>query len=164
MTDSESAQKIEREKNPLDQLFKAKKFDDLTAREIYEIARARQEIFLMEQNIICRDLDGVDYDALHCFIEEGGRVVAYLRAYRSGGEVKIGRVLTISHGIGHGRLLMEKSMAVIRDFFGCEKILLHSQCQAEEFYLKLGFCRCSDVFLEEGIEHVEMEIICPKAD
>ena len=67
----------------------------------------------MEQNIVCRDADGVDYDSLHCFIEEGERVIAYLRAYRSDGEVKIGRVLTLSHGVGHGRLLMEKSIAVL---------------------------------------------------
>ena len=132
--------------------------------EIYEILRSRQEVFLMEQNIVCRDADGVDYDSLHCFIEEGERVIAYLRAYRADGEVKIGRVLTLSHGVGHGRLLMEKSIAAVREFFGCEKILLHSQCQAEEFYSKLGFCRCSEVFLEEGIEHVKMEICFSKTE
>ena len=42
-------------------IFISKFFDELTARELYEIVRARQEIFLMEQNIVCRDFDGVDY-------------------------------------------------------------------------------------------------------
>ena len=110
----------------------------------------------MEQNIVCRDADGVDYDALHCFIEEGGRVIAYLRAYKSEGGVKIGRVLTLTHRQGHGRELMERSMPRIKETFGCDKITLHSQCHAEGFYKKLGFERCSEVFLEEGIEHVEM--------
>lgn len=140
----------------MEHIFKAKLFDELSTRELYEIVRARQEIFLMEQNIVCRDADGVDYDALHCFIEEGGRVIAYLRAYPDGEAVKIGRVLTLTHRQGHGRELMERSMARIKEIFGCDRIILHSQCHAEGFYKKLGFERCSDVFLEEGIEHVEM--------
>ena len=46
-------------------IFNSKLFHQLTTREIYEIVRARQEVFLMEQNIVCRDFDGVDYDALN---------------------------------------------------------------------------------------------------
>ena len=81
--------------------FIAKKFNELSVTELYEIVRARQEVFLMEQNIVCRDFDGVDYDALHCFLWQDGRVLAYLRAYRGDeGEVHIGRVLSITHGIG----------------------------------------------------------------
>lgn len=136
--------------------FFAKTFKELSSSELYEIVRARQEIFLMEQNIVCRDFDGVDYDALHCFLLENGKVVAYLRAYDHDGAVKIGRVLTLTHGIGHGRRLMELSMPIIREKFGCTRLTLHSQCHAERFYEKLGFVRCSDVFLEEGVEHVEM--------
>ena len=137
--------------------FISKRFNDLSAAELYEIVRARQEIFLMEQNIICRDFDGVDYDALHCFLWQDGRVLAYLRAYRGDeGEVHIGRVLSITHGIGHGKVLMQRAMPVIKEKFECESISLHSQCHAEGFYEKLGFERVGEVFLEEGIEHVEM--------
>ena len=136
--------------------FFAKTFNELSCRELYEIVRARQEIFLMEQNIVCRDFDGVDYDALHCFLSENGRVVAYLRAYAFDGVVKIGRVLTLAHGLGHGRTLMELAMPIIKERFRCDRLTLHSQCHAEGFYEKLGFVRCSEVFLEEGVEHVEM--------
>ena len=139
--------------------FISKFFNELTATELYEIVRARQEVFLMEQNIVCRDFDGVDYDALHCFLWEDGRVVAYLRAYRGNeGDVHIGRVLSIPHGIGLGKRLMTQSIPIIKEKFGCEEIALHSQCHAEGFYLKLGFVRVSDVFLEEGIEHVVLEL------
>ena len=139
--------------------MKSKFFSELTAREVYEIARARQEVFLMEQGIVCSDLDGVDYDALHCFLTSGDRIVAYLRAYRGeDGEVYVGRVLSIPHGVGHGRELMEKAIPVIRERLGCEKILLHSQCQAEEFYKKLGFLPVGEVFMEEGIPHIMMEL------
>ena len=138
--------------------FRYKTFGELSATELYEIVRARQEIFLMEQNIVCRDFDGVDYDSLHCFLWDGGRVVAYLRAFFGGdGRVHIGRVLSIRHGEGLGGELMRLSMPKIKEHFGCEKITLHSQCHAEGFYLKLGFRSVGEVFLEEGIEHVEME-------
>ena len=137
--------------------FKAKFFDELTTRELYEIVRARNEIFLMEQKIICQDFDGIDYDSLHCFLEQDGKVMAYLRAYRiEDGSVKIGRVLSITHGIGLGTRLMKEAMREIREKMGCESIVLNAQKHAEPFYQKLGFKTASSVFLEEGIPHVRM--------
>lgn len=137
--------------------FKAKYFDELTTRELYEIARARTEVFLLEQKIICQDLDGVDYDSLHCFLEESGRVIAYLRAYRHGDDgVKIGRVLSVTHGIGLGTELMKRSLDVIRERFACAVISLHAQKRAEGFYQKQGFKTVSPVFLEDDIPHVKM--------
>ena len=138
--------------------LKTKFFNELSSTELYEIVRARQEVFLMEQNIVCRDFDGVDYDALHCFLWEGDRVIAYLRAYRGeDGEAHIGRVLSIPHGVGLGKRLMLESMPIIKEKFECDSISLHSQCHAEGFYKKLGFERVGDVFLEEGLEHVMMK-------
>ena len=135
-----------------------KYFDELSARELYEIVRARQEIFLMEQRIVCRDFDGVDYDALHCFLWEDNKVVAYMRAFMQDGEIRLGRFLTVRHGEGLGRRLMELSLPIVKASFNCDKISFHAQKHAEGFYLKLGFKTVSDVFLEEGIEHVEMII------
>ena len=137
-------------------ITKAKFFNELTTTELYEIVRARQEIFLMEQSIVCRDFDGVDYDALHCFIDEDGRVVAYLRAFMQDGEIHLGRFLTVRHGEGLGRLLMESTLPVIKEKLGCERISFHAQKHAEGFYLKMGFKTVSDVFMEEGIPHVLM--------
>ena len=137
--------------------FIAKTFDQLSVRELYEIVRARQEIFLMEQNIVCRDFDGVDYDALHCFLWEDGKVVAYMRAFMGDDEIRLGRFLTVRHGEGLGRRLMELSLPVVKAKFNCDKISFHAQRHAEGFYKKLGFKTVSDVFLEEGIEHVEMK-------
>ena len=137
-----------------------KHFDELTARELYEIVRSRQEIFLMEQNIVCRDYDGVDLDALHCFISEGEQVVAYMRAFKVGDEVHLGRFLTLRHGEGMGRELMESALPIVKERLGCYKITFHAQRHAEGFYQKLGFITVSDVFLEEGIEHVIMSSEC----
>lgn len=138
--------------------FKSKFFDQLTTRELYEIVRARTTIFLLEQRIICQDFDGVDYDALHCFLEEDGQVRAYMRAYRTeDGHVKIGRVLSIVHGQGLGSRLMKLALPEIKRSYDCDAIVINAQKHALGFYEKIGFVVTSEEFLEEGIPHVAME-------
>lgn len=137
--------------------LKSKFFSELTLVELYEVLRSRSEIFLLEQNIICQDLDRVDYDALHCFFEERGKVVAYLRAFRTDpATVQMGRVLSTTHNIGLGSALMKKSLLEIKEKLPCSQISLHAQTHAKGFYEKLGFKVISDEFLEEGVPHVTM--------
>lgn len=61
--------------------FIAKNFNELSSVELYEILKARSQIFIVEQNMHCQDMDGVDLSARHFFIEENGKVLAYLRAF-----------------------------------------------------------------------------------
>ncbi len=138
--------------------FFAKDFSELSLVELYEIIKSRSEIFLLEQNIICQDLDDIDYRSMHCFFFDGERVTAYLRAFSSDeGVVTIGRVLTLEHRRGFGTELMKRSIAEIEKRFSCKKISMHAQKQAVEFYRKLGFFIVSDEFMEEGVVHVTME-------
>ncbi len=138
--------------------FIVKTFKELTTDELYEIIKSRTEIFLLEQRIICQDLDDVDKMSLHCFFQDGERVVAYLRAFKSGEEEAIiGRVLTLQHKKGTGSRLMEKSMDEIKKYFKVKKICVHAQKQAEKFYEKMGFKTVSGEYLEEGVVHVTME-------
>ncbi len=139
-------------------LFKAKLFPELTPAELYEILKARSVVFQSEQNIRYLDEDDVDYNALHCFFEENGKVTAYLRAFPENGNIKIGRVLTITRGKGDGRLIMERGIEAARERFGLRTIMIDAQKHAEGFYKKLGFITTSDDFLEEGIVHVKMEL------
>jgi ElaA protein len=139
--------------------FYAKKFDELTTRELYEILRSRAEIFVVEQKISYVDMDGIDYNCLHCFIEDRGRVTACLRAfYDEDGSVKIGRVLTLAHGGGLGRRLMERSLEAIREKLPANLIYVNAQEHAVGFYEKLGFVGVSEVFYEENIPHIRMEL------
>lgn len=133
-----------------------KYFNELTTTELYEILKARSEIFLLEQRIVCQDMDNIDYKSLHCFLMQNQKVIAYLRAYKDDNEEKtvlIGRILTLTHGQGIGRALLEQSLAVIKDKMKCDSILLHAQKQAVGFYQKFGFQVISDDFLEEGVLH-----------
>lgn len=87
----------------------SKKFNELTTVELYEILKARAEIFVMEQSIHYQDMDNVDYNSLHCFFMEDNRVIAYLRAFYQEDNkdiVRIGRVLTLRHGNGIGRNIL----------------------------------------------------------
>lgn len=140
--------------------FISKKFCELSAAEVYEILKSRAEIFLLEQAIVCQDLDDVDYDSLHCFFWDGKRVAAYLRAFESfetPDSVTVGRVLTLNHRSGMGSELMKRSVEEIKKHFACNKISVHAQKQAVGFYEKMGFHTVSGEFLEEGIVHVTME-------
>lgn len=136
-----------------------KSFSELSTVELYEILKSRLEIFMLEQNIICQDLDDVDYVSTHYFFMENNRVVAYLRAFE--GESKdvlmIGRVLTLDHKKGVGSELMTKAIDHIKKTTNYHKISLRAQKSAIGFYEKLGFVIASDEFLEEGVVHVTME-------
>lgn len=139
--------------------FFIKSFFELSLTELYEIIKSRTEIFLLEQNIVCQDLDDTDYDSVHCFFFDGKRVAAYLRAFCSDEDVvTIGRVLTLEHGKGLGSQLMKRSIEEIKSRFVFKKIRVHAQKQAVEFYKKMGFYAVSDEYLEEGVVHITMEM------
>lgn len=141
--------------------FISKEFNELTTKQLYEILKSRAEIFLLEQKIICQDMDDVDYISRHFFLEEKGRVIAYLRAFykmQEANTIQIGRVLSLRHNKGFGTYLMEKTIEYIKENLNCQKISLNSQKTAIAFYEKFGFETMSEEFLEEGIPHVSMEL------
>ena len=57
--------------------LKSKYFGELTTKELYEILKARAEIFVVEQNCVYQDLDDLDYRSLHVFCQEDGIVTAF---------------------------------------------------------------------------------------
>ena len=50
-------------------VWKVKKFDELTVPELYQIIKARVDIFVVEQDCPYPDLDGYDQKALHLWVE-----------------------------------------------------------------------------------------------
>ena len=139
--------------------FCAKKFDQLTCAELYEILKARSAVFMLEQKILCLDMDDMDYKSLHVFLEDEGKILAYLRAFETEGEgtVKIGRVLTRIRKKGLGREMMKRAEEAMKEVFSAKRVLVDAQKQAVPFYEKCGFTSVSDEFMEEGICHIKME-------
>jgi ElaA protein len=136
-----------------------KTFNELTTKELYEILRLRAEIFVVEQNCVYQDLDGIDYNSVHIFYEDNGRVLAYLRFYPlDENTVSLGRVVTLYHKSGFGGKILKIGLDEIKKRFNPQTVVIHAQCQAKGFYEKFGFKETSDVFLEDEIEHIEMKL------
>jgi len=139
--------------------FKSKTFNELTSRELYEILKARVNVFVVEQNCPYPELDDMDYKSLHVWTEEDGIIKAYLRAHiKDEGVVRMGRVLTTERNKGYGAALLEKGIEEIKNHFVPQKIYIEAQSYAVGFYKREGFEVCSDEFLEDGIPHVQMEL------
>ena len=137
------------------QSLKVKYFDELSTRELYEILRARAEVFAVEQNCVYQDLDGKDYKSLHVFFDRGESVTAYLRAFFKDGEtVQMGRVLTVEHGTGLGGELLRAGIEAVRARMKPARICIEAQCSAVGFYEREGVRICSEEFLEDGFPHV----------
>ena len=136
---------------------KSKFFSELTTTELYEILKAREEIFVVEPNCVYQDLDNKDYDSLHVFYEEDGIVTAYMRAFfKDDTTVQMGRVLSLRHGAGLGGRLLREGIIQIKDKMNPKRIYIEAQCYATGYYEREGFSVCSDEFLEDGIPHVQM--------
>ena len=142
--------------------YVSKEFDALSTKELYEILKARYAVFTEEQGITEQDMDDMDYTSRHFFLEEEGKVLAYLRAYymdESKEVLKVGRVLSIKHGMGLGTRLMNSVLGEIKDNALCKKIFISAQKTAVDFYRYFGFEVTSGEYMEAGILHLAMEKI-----
>ena len=141
-------------------------FEALTTDELYEILKARQAVFGLEQNCLYQDIDDLDRFAWHLFAELAEdepprQIQAYLRVVHPGrkyDEPSIGRVLTAkrSRGKGIGKLLMDKGIAYIKEECPDQPIRISAQQYLETFYSGFDFKAVSAPYLEDGIPHIEM--------
>jgi len=95
-------------------------FLDRSNQDLYEILRARQIVFVVEQNCAYLDADDLERECLHLLGWEGEgkerELVAYCRILPPGlkfQEPSIGRVITMPgwRGRGLGKELMKQSIA-----------------------------------------------------
>ena len=137
-----------------------KRFDELTPFELHDILKLRVDVFVIEQECVYPDVDGLDPESIHVFFrDDDGAIAAYVRVLDKHGEpgvAKIGRVIAAKRGVGIGRAVMEAGMRVARDTLGAHEVYLEAQVRAKGFYEKLGFAACSDEFDDAGIPHVAM--------
>lgn len=141
--------------------FKFKHFSELTTSEIYDILQLRAEIFVVEQDCVYNDLDGLDKDAIHQFLEKEGKIVAYSRLLKPGTRFNyysIGRVVVkeSERGTGLGIQMMEEAKSYILKNWQADKIKISAQKYLRNFYENLGFKIVSNEYLEDGIPHYGM--------
>lgn len=138
-----------------------KKFEELTPHELYTIMQLRNEVFVVEQNCVYRDADNKDRYSFHLMGWKEDKLIAYTRLIPAGtayAEPSIGRVVTSpsARGTGAGRELMEYSIDTIYKLFGKQPIRIGAQLYLKKFYSSIGFEPTGDIYLEDGIEHIEM--------
>jgi ElaA protein len=106
-------------------------------------------------------MDNKDQSSYHLMGWKKEMLVAYTRLVPPGisyQEPSIGRVVTspAARGSGIGKLLMEKSIEEVIHLYGKTPIRLGAQLYLKNFYESLGFKQVSDVYDEDGIDHIEM--------
>ncbi len=143
-------------------------FDEIDGPTVHAMMAARQQVFVLEQQCLYPDIDGLDPRAYHLLgwqVGDGERkLTAYLRCFAprakdaDQNDVVLGRVLTVQavRGKGLGRQLMAEGMRRVEQHFpGC-RVRISAQQHLQRFYGDFGFVAVSDGYLEDGIPHVDM--------
>ena len=133
----------------------------LTPYELYAIMRLRNEVFVVEQNCVFQDADNKDQHCHHLMLWNKDNLIAYARlvpkavAYE---QMSIGRIISSPayRRTGAGKLLVNKAIEICRELFGEGPIRIGAQLYLKKFYEGFGFVQTSDVYDEDGIDHIEM--------
>ncbi len=141
--------------------WRCARFDELSAREVYELMRLRSEVFVVEQRCVYLDADGADPGCWHLMGQDGGELQAYARLVPAGlkfAEASIGRVVCdpSTRGTGLGHALMREAVERVRALWGPGPIRIGAQAHLEGFYRQHGFVPDSAPYDEDGIPHIEM--------
>lgn len=141
-------------------------FAALSADTLYRLLRLRSEVFVVEQNCVFLDLDGLDQQCLHVLgevVDADGTVHlhASTRLVPPGlafAEASIGRVVTApaARGGGIGHALMAESLRLLESLWGPQPIRIGAQAHLEAFYNRHGFVSDNKPYIEDGIPHLEM--------
>lgn len=140
-----------------------KPFHALSPEELYAVIQLRNEVFVVEQQCVFQDADNKDPAAHHLMVFDNETLAAYARLLPPGlayPQMSIGRVVSAPayRRTGAGKLLMQAAISSCHELFGPGPIRIGAQLYLLSFYQSLGFLQTSDVYLEDGIEHVEMII------
>jgi len=147
------------------------RWPELTPDRLYAFLKLRSDIFVVEQNCVFSEMDGIDPHCEHLLATGAdGELQAYLRLVPPG--VKrphsgspaasgpaIGRVVVAAahRGSGLGRRIMLESLRHCEALYPGLPVSLSGQQHLEAFYASLGFVTQRPAYLEDGIWHVDMQ-------
>lgn len=121
------------------------------------ILAIRLEVFVTEQGVPSElEVDGRDPECIHALAFCDDKPVGTGRLLPDG---HIGRVAVLKtyRNQGVGAAIMKRLIEEARKR-GFEEVLLSSQTAAIRFYERLGFVSEGDVYLEAGIDHIDMSL------
>lgn len=133
-------------------------FDDLTTRDLHDVLRLRQDVFVVEQDCPYPDIDGRDTQpgTRHVLLDDDatGELVGYVRVLDDGEGWRIGRVVLSRAGRGRG--LADVMMHAALEVTTGRPIVLDAQAPLVGWYATFGFAPEGEEFLEDGIPHQRM--------
>ena len=140
-----------------------KRFKELSLLDLYKYLSLRNQVFIVEQNCVYQDIDGYDEEAMHVMLYENDDLVAYARIFDKGIKYEtasIGRVVVSpkKRNLNLGHVLVNAAIQAIHENFETEEITISAQEHLQKFYAAHGFVTTSDMYLEDDIPHVQMEI------
>ncbi len=133
-----------------------------TEAELEGAINVRMRVFVVEQQIPAEnELDEADATATHAVATVGNRIIGTGRMLMVEGDeegtCRIGRMAVDKewrrHGVGAKVLHCLEEEARAQGLTHC---LLHAQEYVKTFYAEYGYKERGEVFLEEGIPHIEM--------
>ncbi|CAH9054521.1 Protein ElaA [Pseudoalteromonas holothuriae] len=142
-------------------LWQTKLFSELEIDMLFNLMKARVDVFVVEQQCAYPELDEIDKheQTRHVFLSQQYDVQAYARVYRkSMSECAIGRVLIVEteRGKGLAKPLMKQALDVCNTHFAQDEIVISAQTYLLPFYESLGFKLEGVEYLEDGIPHHDM--------
>ncbi|SFN31288.1 ElaA protein [Izhakiella capsodis] len=137
---------------------------ELTTLQLYALLALRNQVFIVEQNCPYLDIDNQDLQGenRHIIGSRSGEIVACARILaptQDDKPVKIGRVSVSqsARGARIGQQLMVRAMASCQKHWAQRTVFLSAQAHLQNFYGHFGFQAMSDIYLEDGIPHVDMQ-------
>lgn len=137
-------------------------FNELSNDELYNILKLRNAIFIVDQQCIFPDIDGRDLNnCYHLFCTLNGQIIAYARIFGPGQiyqEPCLSRVCTSldQRGKGMGKELLKRALDETSPLFPGQSVRIGAQLYLKTFYESFGFKLDGDLYIEDGIEHIQM--------
>jgi len=137
-------------------------FQQLSNIQLYDLLKLRQDVFIIEQNCIYPDIDGLDQKCRHLLGYDDEQLVAYLRLipanYHGSGNIALGRIISLAskRGTGIGKTMMQQALLYASQHLPKQNIQLAAQCYLQKFYQSFGFNPISEPYDEDGIQHIDM--------
>lgn len=145
--------------------WQIKRFSQLTTLQLYQMLKLRVDVFVVEQQCAYAELDDKDHHqgVYHLLGYQGDVLVACARLLPQGlsyPSVSIGRVaISERHrGEGLGHQLLQEALKACDAVWPNESIEIGAQHHLSAFYQRHDFKPSSTMYLEDGIEHIDMTL------
>lgn len=118
----------------------------------------RRQVFVEEQHVSVERESMDDNESVHYLASYNELPAGAARFRKTEKGTKIERIAVLKNyrGKGIGEAILLK---ILDDVESEEKIYLHAQVNAIQFYIKNGFKTTDNYFVDAGIDHVEMDFI-----